>query len=90
MLKSLHALLDSFSKPLYYDSVERIEYKYLPATKALVEKTKVFSEPSDISSISELFSKEARSNLSALGELPKPPKKYVSPLERIKQEDNDN
>lgn len=90
MLKSLHALLDSFSKPLYYDSVERIEYKYFPATKALVEKTKVFLEPSDTSSISELILKDTRSKLSALGELPKPPKKYVSPLERIKQEDNDN
>jgi Helix-turn-helix. len=90
MLKSLHALLGSFSKPLYYDSVERIEYKYFPATKALVEKTKVFLEPSDISSISELISKETRSKLSAIGELPKRPKKYVSPLERIKQDDNDD
>lgn len=57
MLKSLHALLGSFSKPLYHDSVERIEEKYITAT---------------------------------LGELPKPPKKYVSPFEWIKQEDNDN
>ena len=90
MLKSLHALLNSFSKPLYYDSIERIEYKYFPATKALVEKTKVFSEPSDISSISELISKETRSKLSTLSELPKPPKTYRSPLERTKQEDNDD